>query len=73
LQLLERYDKYRYYYKNRYKKAVQKQTGCIRELLESLDDPYSTYYTKDELSSMMSETEGVYYGIGAYITTDTDL
>lgn len=71
LQLLE--DTINQYY---YKKDVDSSAeadGMYKGLIDSLDDPYSTYYTKDELSSMMSQTEGVYYGIGAYITTDTEL
>jgi len=71
LQLLE--DTVNQYY---YKTDIDSSTeadGMYKGLIDSLDDPYSTYYTKDELSSMMSQTEGVYYGIGAYITTDTEL
>lgn len=44
--------------------------GIYRGMLEALDDPYSEYYTADELNELMSETEGVYFGIGAYVSTD---
>lgn len=37
-----------------------------------LGDPYSTYYSKEELEKVMEATEGVYYGIGAHIGFDND-
>ncbi|MCD7762581.1 MAG: S41 family peptidase [Lachnospiraceae bacterium] len=51
------------------------------ELLESylfkgiaagLDDAYASYYTAEELSSVMDSTRGEYYGIGASIGTDSE-
>ena len=39
--------------------------GLYYGLLESLGDPYSVYYTQEELEDMISQTEGIYYGIGA--------
>lgn len=59
-----------------YKKEVDKEAerdGLYKGLLESLDDPYSVYYTKDDLLSFQSETEGIYYGIGAYISTSNEM
>lgn len=47
-------------------------TGIYRGLLDSLDDPYSVYYTPEELNDLLEDTEGIYYGIGAYITTNLD-
>lgn len=46
------------------------EAGVYRGLLEALDDPYSEYYTEKELNDLMSQTEGIYYGIGAYVSTD---
>lgn len=40
--------------------------------VEGLGDPYSTYYSVQELEAVMESTEGVYYGIGAYIGFDQD-
>ena len=37
-----------------------------------LGDPYSTYYSKEELEKVMESNEGVYYGIGAHIGFDND-
>ena len=43
------------------------ENGLYRGLLGSLDDPYSVYYTNEELIALQQQTEGIYYGIGAYI------
>lgn len=48
------------------------QDGMYRGLLEALGDPYSEYYSAEELDSLMEQTEGIYYGIGAYVSLDTD-
>lgn len=37
-----------------------------------LGDPYSVYYSKEELEAVMESTEGIYYGIGAYIGVDQE-
>ena len=44
--------------------------GMYAGVVASLGDPYSVYYTADEWKEMMQETEGIYYGIGAYISLD---
>lgn len=46
------------------------RNGLYKGLLASLDDPYSEYYTAEELNSMMEQSEGIYYGIGAYVQLD---
>lgn len=43
------------------------EEGLYRGLLDSLEDPYSVYYTSEELVALQQQTEGIYYGIGAYI------
>lgn len=48
------------------------QTGIYRGIMEALGDPYSEYYSAEELQALMEQTEGVYYGIGAYISLDTE-
>lgn len=48
------------------------QTGIYKGIMEALGDPYSEYYSAEELESLMQQTEGVYYGIGAYIGLDED-
>ena len=43
-----------------------------RGLMEALDDPYSEYYTAEELNELTEQTQGIYYGIGAYVSMDSD-
>ncbi len=47
------------------------QEGIYRGMVEALGDPYSEYYTKEELEALYADTSGIYYGIGAYIQADT--
>ncbi len=69
LQLLENsIDKY--YYKSDEVTTQQRENGMYKGLLESLDDPYSTYYTAEEVTELSNKMEGVYYGIGAYLALD---
>ena len=42
--------------------------GMYRGLMDSLEDPYSCYYTKEEYAALMDEMEGVYCGIGALVS-----
>lgn len=49
------------------------EEGVYKGVLESLEDPYSVYYTNEELLALQEQTEGIYYGIGAYISQDTDV
>lgn len=44
--------------------------GMYEGMLDSLGDVYSVYYTEEELTALMEDTTGTYYGIGAYISTD---
>lgn len=39
-------------------------------VMESLDDPYSVYYTPEEYKDMQVSTSGTYYGIGAGVSQD---
>lgn len=41
-------------------------------MLDALDDPYSQYYTAEEYAELMESTNGVFYGMGAVITTDPE-
>lgn len=60
----------KYYYKSDEVTAEQKENGMYKGLLESLDDPYSVYYTADEVQDLRNNVQGVYYGIGAYLALD---
>lgn len=48
------------------------QTGMYRGIMNALGDPYSEYYSAKELNSLLEQTEGIYYGIGAYIELDSE-
>jgi len=45
--------------------------GAYKGMMTAIGDPYSTYYTASELTELMEQTEGIYYGIGAYVGLDT--
>lgn len=45
-------------------------TGIYKGFVNSLDDPYSTYYTKEEYRSIKESSSGVYHGIGAVVSQD---
>lgn len=44
--------------------------GIYKGFMSSLEDPYSTYYTKEEYTSLMESSSGVYHGIGASVSQD---
>ena len=49
------------------------EEGVYKGVLEALDDPYSVYYTNEELLELQQQTEGIYYGIGAYISQNKEV
>ena len=52
--------------------SAKLQNGIYSGMVGSLEDPYSTYYSVEDLEQMKMDTEGVYYGIGAYVGIDKD-
>lgn len=44
--------------------------GIYKGLLQSLDDPYSVYYTKEEFADLQQETSGEYVGVGVQVSQD---
>lgn len=48
------------------------QDGIYKGMVEALNDPYSEYYTKEELEEALNSAKGISYGIGAYITLDKE-
>lgn len=46
------------------------EEGIYDGILDAIGDPYSEYYSPEELAEIMSQTQGIYYGIGAYIGID---
>ena len=59
-----------YYYRDEDINSEAMIEGMYAGLVDSLGDPYSVYYTAEEWQQMMEETEGIYYGIGAYVSLD---
>ena len=44
------------------------ENGIYTGLVNALEDPYSVYYSAEELEELQMSTEGIYYGIGAYLS-----
>lgn len=42
--------------------------GALKGYVNALGDPYTTYYTKEEMKEIMEETNGNFVGIGVYMT-----
>ncbi len=57
-----------YYYDKFEKEDVY--NSIYSGVLESLEDPYSVYYTPQEYEDMRVSTSGTYYGIGAGVSQD---
>ena len=65
-------EKYYYDYKDEPTTEENLQTGIYKGMTEALKDPYSEYYTAEELKEVVDGNNGVSYGIGAYITLDKE-
>lgn len=48
------------------------EDGIYAGMIASLEDPYSAYFSAEDLKAMEQEVEGIYYGIGAYVGMDTE-
>ena len=71
LSVLEQYIDY-FYYKSSEITEEEKENGMYKGLFESLGDVYSCYYTPEEYKLLEEQTQGVYYGIGAYVSRDVE-
>ena len=60
----------KYYYKEEDIHTDEMIEGMYAGMVASLGDPYSVYYTAEEWQALMQDTEGIYYGIGAYVQLD---
>ncbi|HEX9897398.1 MAG TPA: S41 family peptidase [Dehalococcoidales bacterium] len=50
---------------------VQKlNEGMLKGLVQGLNDPYSTYYTKEQCNTFTSSLSGQFEGIGAYVGSE---
>ena len=59
-----------YYYQEETDKELLIE-DAYKGMMASLGDPYSTYYSEEELDDLMEQSEGIYFGIGAYVSLDT--
>ena len=48
----------------------QLQEGLYAGLIDALDDPYSVYYTAEDLTELGESISGTFSGIGAYVSLD---
>lgn len=46
--------------------------GALKGYVAALGDPYTVYYTKEEMKEIMQETNGNFVGIGIYMTLNKD-
>lgn len=60
-----------YYYKEDVDKEAL-EIGAYKGLVAALGDPYSEYYSAEELEALYDSSQGIYYGIGAYVQLDAD-
>ena len=69
VSLLERYIDAYYLNGN---EEIDMAEGVYKGYLESLEDPYSVYYTKEEYADLLETTTGTYCGIGAVVSQNVD-
>ena len=46
--------------------------GAVSGLADSLLDPYTVYFNKDQMNSFMEKSQGSYVGIGVSVNTDSN-
>ena len=49
------------------------QNGVYEGIVAALDDPYSEYYSKEELEEALNSNQGISFGIGAYISMNQQM
>ncbi len=57
-----------YYFYEDEVSAQELQDGIYKGMISALGDPYSEYYSKEELEEAINSNQGISYGIGAYIS-----
>ncbi len=46
--------------------------GVLYGLMETVGDPYTCYYSVEEMKELTADIEGIFHGIGAYLEMDYD-
>lgn len=49
------------------------QAGIYKGMVAALNDPYSEYYTKEELEETLNSNKGISYGIGAQVSLNKEM
>lgn len=49
------------------------QDGVYKGIVAALEDPYSEYYTREELEEALNSNQGISFGIGAYISMNQQM
>lgn len=71
MENIQKYNQVRRILKDKYYQKVdenQMLEGAIAGMANSLNDPYTVYFTKDQMKMFMEKTEGSYVGIGISIS-----
>ena len=53
--------------------ADEIRDNIYRAIINSLGDVYTVYYDEEELSALMDDGDGIYYGIGAYVSWNSEM
>ena len=53
--------------------AGELQDGVYKGMVKAFRDPYSEYFSKEELEDVVNNNQGISYGIGAMISINTNL
>jgi carboxyl-terminal processing protease len=75
IQRYHRLDEVRQILENDYYRALDEDQlvlGAVRGMLESVEDPYTFYYTPEEMQQMAERSQGVYEGVGLLLSADRD-
>ncbi len=72
---VKKFEKVRRLLKEYYYKDVNENKmleGAISGMTEALEDPYTVYFTKDQMKQFMEKSQGSYVGIGVVVTMGDD-
>lgn len=53
--------------------TMHMQDGIYKGMINALGDPYSEYYSAEELEEALNSNQGISYGIGAYISLNKQM
>lgn len=73
---LEKLSHYKEKLKESYYEDVDDETildGMLSGMMLSVGDPYTCYYTKEEMEEMAESMSGTFQGIGAYLQADSEV